>query len=159
MKIVKHIIETDIAKLSVISESVDLNNKTEMETLNNVLLRAYESLNGACLGISAIQLGIPKRAILLRYAKGKPIVVYNPEVKVKLGSRKSNEGCLSEGKHRYIVTRPIIAIVSYYDINGNKVNKILSYKRLRIFMHEVDHLNGILLQTKGVQVKEMKRWR
>ena len=154
MKIVKHIVETDIYKLHVISDEVDLNNKKEIESLNTVLLQAYNSLNGACQGISAIQLGVPKRAILLRYVKGKPIVVYNPEVIIKIGNRKSTEGCLSEGKQRYVVNRPIVAVVSYYNENMNRVTKILRYKKLRIFMHEVDHLNGILLQDKGVLVKE-----
>ena len=157
MNIVKSVVETDVSKLRVISDEVDLNNNKVIKSLSTVLLRAYEDLNGACQGISAIQVGIPKRAILLRYKKGQsPIVVYNPEIRLSIGTKKSNEGCLSEGKQRYEVKRPIFAIVSYYDKNNNKVTKILRYKKLRIFMHEVDHLNGILLQDKGMPVKETK---
>lgn len=157
MKTVKHVVETNVSKLRVISNEVDVNDDRDIESLSTVLLRAYDNLNGACQGISAIQLGIPKRAILLRYIKGQePMVVYNPEVVMSVGSKKSNEGCLSEGKQRYLVKRPIMAIVSYYDKNKNKVTKILRYKRLRIFMHEVDHLNGILLQDIGTPVKENK---
>lgn len=156
MKTVKHIVETDISKLHVISEEVNLTDNKETSNLNSVLLYVYNALNGACQGISAIQAGIPKRAVLLRYTKGNPFIVYNPVVIRTFGSRKSNEGCLSEGKHRYIVERPCTAIVSYYNENMEKVTKVLGYKKLRIFMHEVDHLNGILLQDKGTISKEKK---
>lgn len=156
MKVVKKIVETDVDYLHQVSKPVTMD--SDMVSLVNFqLLQAYKKLDGECQGLSAVQVGFPVRAILLRYVKGEePIVIFNPKVDVKLGSKKSNEGCLSEGDVRYIVKRPILIKVQYYLGNGNKVVEWLPYKKARIFMHEYDHLNGILLQDKGKKVEVTK---
>lgn len=155
MKLVKFSVVTDVKELHKVSRKVDLDDWSEVTKVRVALLDAYAKLDGRLQGISAIQLGMPLCAMLLRYKKGKePQIVYNPEVIKSVGSRKSNEGCLSEGEQRYIVKRPLFVKVSYYTVTKQNVVEWLPYKKARIFMHEYDHTQGVLLQDKGIPVKE-----
>ena len=154
MKVVKKIVETDIDILHQVSSDIDMSNISLVNAVKSKLLQTYEKLDRKCQGISAIQVGYPYKAVLLRYVKGeKPIVIFNPKVYCKIGNKKSNEGCLSEGDSRYIVKRPILIKVGYIAEDGTDVVEWLPYKKARIFMHEYDHLDGILLQDKGVKVE------
>lgn len=154
MKLVNNVVNKDIDWLHQKSEPVDMDDKTLIRDINSLLLSAYKKLDGKLQGLSAIQVGKPVQAILLRYIKGQePIVVFNPTVRIKLGSKKSNEGCLSEGDLRYTVRRPILVKVSYFTTDGTEVTEWLPYTKARIFMHEYDHLYGILLQDKGKRVE------
>lgn len=129
------------------SSIVDLTDVYQVENLKKALLNAYDLMGGACQGISAVQVGYPRQAILLRFKKGKePVIVFNPILRWKLGSRKSNEGCLSEGNVRYNVRRPILCMVTYYKENGKKITRLYSYRKARIWCHELDHLKGVLLE-------------
>ena len=150
MKVKSIRLVTDLDTLHKVSEEVDLSNTNLVKSLESELLNAYNKLDGKLQGLSAIQVDRPYRAILLRYVKGgTPIVVYNPKVISRLFSKKSNEGCMSEPEHRYIVRRPMLALVEYYLSSGEKVKEWLPYAKARIFCHEVDHCNGVLLQDKG----------
>lgn len=155
MKLAKFNVVTDINELHKVSEKVNLDDSYEMKKVAVALLEAYAKLDGRLQGISAIQIGMPLCAILLRYKKGEePRIAYNPEVIKTIGSRKSNEGCLSEGEQRYIVRRPLFVKVSYYTTAKQNIVRWLPYKKARIFMHEYDHTQGVLLQDKGVPVKD-----
>lgn len=150
MKLIKNVVETDVNLLHRKSEPVDISDKKECAMLKETLVKAFTDLHGACQGLAAIQLGIPKRAILLRFKKGAtPIVIFNPTVRLKFGSEKSVEGCMSEPGHRYEVHRPILLFVNYYTAEGEKDGMWLGYREARILMHEYDHLDGVLLQDKG----------
>lgn len=155
MKVVHVPVETDINKLHVKSSEVDMNDVKLTKNIHDALMAVFNKLEGKAQGLSAIQCGLPYCAILLRYVKGEePIIVYNPKVLVKFGSKKSNEGCLSEGNKRYIVRRPILTKVEYVTRYKEKIIEWLPYKKARIFMHEYDHLQGVLLQDKGIIVEE-----
>lgn len=155
MRVVHVPVETDINKLHVKSSEVDVNDVTLTKNIRDALMAVFNELEGKAQGLSAIQCGLPYCAILLRYVKGEePIIAYNPKVLVKLGSKKSNEGCLSEGNKRYIVRRPIIIKVEYVTRYKERIIEWLPYKKARIFMHEYDHLQGVLLQDKGTIVEE-----
>lgn len=147
----RNVVTNDIEYLHQKSEPVDFSSKNNRSIeCKNILMSAYNSLNGKCMGLSAIQCKYPYCAILLRYEKGStPVVVYNPKVLLKIGSKKSNEGCLSENDVRYIIKRPVLAKVSYQLEDGTKVVEWLPFSKARIFCHETDHCNGILLQDHG----------
>jgi peptide deformylase len=155
VKVKRSPVETDVKTLHQVSKEVDMRDHHFVSTLRIVLLTTFRDLKGAAQGISAVQCGMPYCAVLLRYTKGKdPKVIYNPNVLFAFGSKKSNEGCLSEGDIRYIVKRPLLVKVSYVDEHNTKTIEWLPYKKARIFMHEYDHLNGVLLQDKGVPVED-----
>ena len=104
------------------------------------------------MGLSAIQLGIPKRyfVIVNEYDEGKfekyvvinPKIISNSEEKIYV---ELGEGCLSVNREvDGIVPRYARITVEAYDEEGNKI-KIRAREELSIaFQHEIDHLNGIL---------------
>lgn len=146
-------IETDINILHQVSEEVDLNNLEQVNMIESALIGTFNKLDGCIQGIAGVQVGQLYRAMLLRYVKGKePIIVFNPEVKFKIGFKKSYEMCQSELGAQYLVRRPILVKVSYWTKYREKVTEWLPYRKARIFMHEYDHLNGVLLQDKGIVV-------
>lgn len=155
MKLCESVVETDRDKLRVVSEEVDLNNKALVTQLYNVMMDAFVRLGGKVQGIAAIQLGYRKRVALLRYIRGTPPeVIYNPTVVFTLGRKWSNEGCLSEGTARYMIRRPLLAYVKYYTRDNELRRSLLTYKKARIFMHEYNHMDGILLQDAGRKVED-----
>lgn len=148
----KKVVTTDLKTLHKLSVDVPMDDTKTVHMLRDNLLNAYERLGGKLQGMAAIQLSLPYKAILLRYDKNKsPIVIFNPRVIWKYGDRISNEGCLSE-KGRWLVHRPLFAKVQYQLETGKIVTTILYYRKARIFMHEYDHLNGVLLQDIGERV-------
>lgn len=56
-----------------------------------------------------------------------------------------NEYCLSVGTNEYKVVRPKIVEVEYTNEEGEKITRTLDELRSRIFQHEYDHLDGILM--------------
>ena len=104
------------------------------------------------MGLSAIQIGVPKRyfVVVYEYDEGKfdNYIIINPKIVsnsmekiyVELG-----EGCLSVNREvDGIVPRYARVTVEGYDIDGNKI-RIRAREELAIaFQHEIDHLNGIL---------------
>lgn len=146
------VVTTSVKKLHVQSKPVDMNDKALLESLESEMIKCFNSYKGAMQGMAAIQICMPYCAILLRYKKwDDPLICFNPEVKYTIGSKESNEGCLSE-TGRYIVKRPLLARVSYYTSDGVHHEEFLPYDKARIFCHEYDHTKGILLQDKGRRV-------
>ena len=84
--------------------------------------------------------------------KGKITFMANPEIKVKIGSLKSNEGCESV-KGRYIVKRPLFVKVQYLDENCVVKKKWFARHMSRIICHEYDHLCGLTIADVG------ERWK
>ena len=106
-------------------------------------------INASGIGLAAIQIGIPKRIIVIDISKddekNNPMYFVNPIIK----NRNSNlskylEGCLSLPDQFAEVDRPSTCEVEYLDYNGNK--KILKADGLlsTCIQHEMDHLEGIL---------------
>jgi peptide deformylase len=72
------------------------------------------------------------------------IVLINPEVIAKEGKQTGEEGCLSIPGFREPVSRAKKAVVRARDVKG-EVFEITGEDLLaRAFLHEIDHLNGIL---------------
>lgn len=104
------------------------------------------------MGLSAIQLGIPKRyfVVVNEYDEGKfeNYVIINPKI-VSTSEEKIyvelGEGCLSVNRDvDGIVPRYARVTVEGYDEEGNKI-RVRGREELAIaFQHEIDHLNGII---------------
>lgn len=146
----KYIIVKDKDKLHRVSEKVDCEDIKSLVDISYSLLKAYDDLDGKCQGISAIQIDIPVRAFLIRWPKvEEPTILFNPIVLLKIGKKKSVEGCLSENGDLYVLNRPRLVLARFYEYNIGYTYRLLTYKRARIFMHEYDHLSGILISDKG----------
>ena len=119
----------------------------DKQKLMDDMLETMYSANG--IGLAAIQIGVPKRIIVMdinkEADKKNPLYFVNPVIKNK-DSKKSTyeEGCLSVPNQFAEIDRPKNCEVEYLDYNGNK--KILKAEGLlaTCIQHEMDHLEGIL---------------
>ena len=101
------------------------------------------------IGLAAIQVGIPKRIIVLdieqKEGKKNPLFFINPEIIEKSKNLSTyEEGCLSVPDQFAEIDRPNKCEVEYLDYNGKK--EILKAEGLlaTCIQHEIDHLEGIL---------------
>ena len=142
---VKTIIIEPNKLLRQISKSVENVGKEEQELMNDMLDTMYEA-NG--IGLAAIQIGIPKRIIVMdigKEGKKEPRYFVNPVIVNKdLIKNTHEEGCLSVPEQFAEIHRPSKCEVQYLDYNGKK--KLLKADGLlaTCIQHEMDHLEGIL---------------
>ncbi len=100
------------------------------------------------VGLAANQVDLPLRMFVANptgeQGSGEEFVIINPEVERPKGSESAEEGCLSiPGLHGEVV-RPKTIRLSAYDIKGNPIETTVEGFLARIFLHEIDHLNGTL---------------
>ena len=132
--------------LRQISKPVEKVGKEEQQLMNDMLDTMY-SANG--IGLAAIQIGVPKRIIVMDLSKDEnkkePRYFVNPIIKDKDISKSTyEEGCLSVPNQFAEIDRPKKCVVEYLDYYGKK--KILKAEGLlaTCIQHEMDHLEGIL---------------
>lgn len=97
-----------------------------------------------CLGLACVQIGVPKKLIVVRNGD-KFIPFINPMIVQKSNQTyKSTERCLSLDGERETKRHKGIKVVY---TNRNNKTKCESFTGLiaQIIQHEVDHLNGILI--------------
>ena len=118
----------------------------EERKLMDDMLETMYAANG--IGLAAIQIGIPKRIIVMDISKDgnkNPMFFVNPLIKNKDKEKTTyEEGCLSVPNYFAEVDRPKYCEVEYLDYNGE--SKILKADGLlaTCIQHEMDHLEGIL---------------
>jgi len=79
--------------------------------------------------------------------KGKQedrIVLINPEIILKEGRQSGEEGCLSIPGFREPVSRAKKTVVRARGVRGETYEIEAEDLLARVFLHEIDHLNGIL---------------
>ena len=132
--------------LRQISKPVNSVGKEEQKLMDDMLETMYAA-NG--IGLAAIQIGIPKRIIVIDLNRDEiqknPMYFVNPVIKNKDPLKATyEEGCLSVPNQFAEVDRPSKCEVEYLDYDGNK--KLLKADGLlaTCIQHEMDHLEGIL---------------
>ncbi len=92
---------------------------------------------------------IPKEKFL---QNGRETFVFiNPKITYKSKEEvKDTEGCLSIPKHQGVVSRPKTVTVSAFDENMKPFEITANDFFARIILHEYDHLDGILYDSKVV---------
>jgi len=142
---IRNIITEPDKILRKISSSVQKVGDTERKIMDDMIETMY-SANG--IGLAAIQIGIPKRIIVIDLKienKKNPLFFVNPVIKNKDNLKSTyEEGCLSVPNQFAEIDRPKKCDVEYLDYNGEK--KILKAEGLlaTCIQHEMDHLEGIL---------------
>ena len=142
---IRNIITEPDKILRKISSPVEKVGDTERKIMDDMVETMY-SANG--IGLAAIQIGIPKRIIVIDLKienKKNPLFFVNPVIKNKDNLKSTyEEGCLSVPNQFAEINRPKKCDVEYLDYNGEK--KILKAEGLlaTCIQHEMDHLEGIL---------------
>ena len=101
------------------------------------------------IGLAAIQVGIPKRVIVLDIAQKNgprnPMFLINPEI---IERSKNNltyeEGCLSVPGQFAEIDRPDKCHIKYLDYHGQPKEIKAEGMLATCIQHEIDHLEGIL---------------
>ena len=143
---IKEILTEPNKVLRQVSQPVERVTKEEQLLMDDMLETMYHA-NG--IGLAAIQIGVPKRIIVMDISKKEdkknPMYFVNPVIKNKNKDLSTyEEGCLSVPNQFAEVDRPATCEVEFLDYNGEK--KILKASGLlaTCIQHEMDHLEGIL---------------
>jgi len=102
-------------------------------------------LGDTAAGLAAVQIGYPKRIFLLREnGVNRPFI--NPVVIAQSKEmKKDGEACLSLPGFGAVFKRPKKVTLQYHDLDGTVQTEEFEGFWARCIMHEMDHLNGILL--------------
>ena len=145
MTIRKILIEPD-AFLRQKSTEVEVVDDSIRTLMNDMLETMY---NAPGIGLAAIQIGVPRRVIVIDLSRDdedkKPLYFVNPKIITNSDNEAVyEEGCLSVPGQFAEINRPDKCKVKYLDYDGNE--KILDAEGLlaTCIQHEIDHLEGIL---------------
>ena len=132
--------------LRQISNPVDHVGEEEQKLMDDMLETMYAAPG---IGLAAIQIGIPKRIIIMDISREKknknPLHFVNPEIVWKADENIIyEEGCLSVPNQFAEINRPKECHVKYLDYFGQP--QLLKAQGLlaTCIQHEIDHLEGIL---------------
>ena len=98
------------------------------------------------VGLAAPQVGVQQRFFVYDVNDDTgPHVMFNPEVVAATGEWSYEEGCLSLPGLAFEIVRPKVVTVQGIDLDGNEV--VIEGDELlgRVFLHEIDHLDGVLM--------------
>lgn len=151
LEIIKHPNEI----LRQISEPVKLPLSREDRKLIDDMYKWVKENSDKAVGLSAIQVGIPKRMCAIRYVTKNSSFSYklvNPEITRSSGTVVGSEGCVSVEDAEGLVSRSESITVTGFDaITNKKVRLSVSGFRAAILQHEIDHMNGILYIDKLIK--------
>ena len=132
--------------LRIKSEYVEYVDKDLQEIMDDMIETMYAAPG---IGLAAIQIGVPKRVIVLDISPKDepraPMHFVNPEIITK--SEKTctyEEGCLSVPGQFAEINRPEKCHIRYLDYFGQKREIKAEGMLATCIQHEMDHLEGIL---------------
>ena len=132
--------------LRQISSPVEKVGEEEQALMDDMLETMYNA-NG--IGLAAIQIGVPKRIIVMDLSKQEekkePRYFVNPIVKNKNKNLATyEEGCLSVPGQFAEIDRPSKCDLEYLDYFGKKCFESVSGLLATCIQHEIDHCDGRL---------------
>ena len=102
----------------------------------------YESESG--LALAAPQVGVQKQIVVWDIDE-EPMALINPQIVESSGEWVYDEGCLSIPGLYVEILRPNEVLVRGWTIDGDEVEIEADELLGRMFQHEIDHLNGVLM--------------
>ena len=130
----------------------------DLQKLMNDMLETMYAAPG--IGLAAIQIGVPKRVIVLdiewrnklestndekQVVKRNPMCFVNPEIITKSTNNSTyEEGCLSVPGQFAEIERPDKCRIKYLDYYGQSKELTVEGMLATCMQHEMDHLEGIL---------------
>ena len=144
---IKKIITVPDESLRKISEPVEKFGINEKRLIKNLFDTMY-SANG--IGLAAIQIGIPKRVVVLDVSKDdkkkEPYCFINPIIRQKSNETSIyEEGCLSIPNTFIEIERPKTVILEFINELGKKKELKLDGLLSTCAQHEIQHCDGRLI--------------
>ncbi len=96
------------------------------------------------VGLAAPQVGVSKRLFVYDIGDG-PVAIINPEIVESSGVFRYEEGCLSVPGYYWEIERPDRVLLRGVSRAGEELEIEGSELLGRVFQHELDHLDGVLL--------------
>ena len=96
------------------------------------------------VGLAANQVGVQRRMFVYDIGDGAQVVL-NPRIVESSGEWTFEEGCLSVPGMSWEITRANAVHLVGYDLDGHEIDIQTDEYEGRIFQHEMDHLDGVLL--------------
>ena len=146
------------------AEITDIDGKL-VKLAHDMLETMYEAPG---LGLAAPQIGVGKRLFVYDLdpeERTSPSVLVNPRIVESDGEWTYEEGCLSIPGLSFEIMRPKVVHLVGLDLDGNEVSIEADELTARLFQHELDHLDGVLMtermdaDTKKRALKEIRRMR
>ena len=105
----------------------------------------YETMYEAPgVGLAAPQVGVQRRFFVYDVGDG-PHVLANPTVVDSEDEWVYEEGCLSLPGLAFDIVRPKVVTVACFDLDGDEVTVVGDELLGRLLLHEIDHLDGVLM--------------
>lgn len=138
------------------SKPVETEERIQVELITK-LLDEISKVHGGALGLSAIQIGIPKTAFIMHNSMSGEFDAYiNPKL-VSASKEILNyyEGCLSFPKD-IVLTDRYAKIIVVDLIHGEQE---LAGLDAIVWQHEFDHGRGVLFFNRKTRIKDKSQWR
>ncbi len=126
------------AQASVVTE---INGKVA-RLVDDMFDTLYDSDSG--IALAAPQIGVQKQIVVWDIDDEAKTII-NPQVVESDGEWVYSEGCLSIPELYVDIIRPNHVLVRGLDLDGNEIEIEASELMGRMFQHEIDHLNGVLM--------------
>ena len=122
---------------------------TDVTNVDGALVRLTDDMfttmyEAPGIGLAAPQVGVQKRFFVYDHGEGAGVIL-NPRIIESDGEWTFEEGCLSIPDLTWEITRPKQIHLVGVDLDGNEVSIEADEIEARLFQHEIDHLDGILL--------------
>lgn len=100
--------------------------------------------SGNGLALAAPQIGVQKQVVVWDLGD-EPLAIVNPQIIESDGEWVYDEGCLSIPGLYVEMLRPKTVLVRGIGIDGNEIEIEADELEARMFQHEIDHLQGVLM--------------
>ena len=127
---------------------------TDVETVDAEIRKLVDDMADSMyaaegIGLAAVQIGVPKRVIVMDLARGEdepePRYFVNPEILWSSDETQPyEEGCLSIPEIYDEIERPAKVRLRYLDYNGKQIEEDAEGMYAVCIQHEMDHLEGVL---------------
>lgn len=129
-----------------------------VKNINAGVLRVLDNMRETMyafdgVGLAAIQIGVPKRMIVLDPGDNF-LELINPVIVSRDGEKRATEGCLSVPGKVGLVNRALKVTVTALNREGEEVTIEAEELFARILQHEIDHLDGILFIDVATHLRE-----
>src|SRR5690606_18575054 len=138
-----------LQEIRIIGDPVLQQKAKPVDDIDGGIARLVETMFDAMyaapgLGLAAPQIGVRKR-IFVYDIDDDPQVLINPEIVESSGEWAYEEGCLSVPGLAWEIVRPDEVHLRGLGLDGNQVDIEADELLGRVFQHELDHLDGVLL--------------
>ncbi|MBQ29796.1 MAG: peptide deformylase [Acidimicrobiaceae bacterium] len=136
-------------RIRVLGDPVLRQEAVSIEDIDGRIVRMAEDMVPAMyeaegIGLAAPQVGIQKRLFVYDIGEG-PQTLINPQIIDSDGEWAFEEGCLSIPGLSFEIVRPKQVHLVGRDLEGKEISVEADELLARLFQHELDHLDGVLL--------------